>query len=204
MPPFIAPGSAPTSINIIRTIQADPFLAMTITRDLQEQEAQFSPTDIARLLGLIGGIARRAGCSVTDVIERLEHAPESTTEPRPPSAQDIDLGEFVERLRKVRAKRNQMLGTKMFRDPAWDMLLDLFAANERGEQVSVSSLCYSSGVPSSTALRAVQRLEQQGMIAREGDPNDLRRSWVRATPKVLAEMTTIAELFTEAVIASAQ
>jgi hypothetical protein len=41
------------------------------------------------------------------------------------------------------------------------------------------------------------------MIVREGDPNDLRRSWVRASPDVLSGIATMAGLFAEAVMASA-
>jgi hypothetical protein len=33
------------------------------------------------------------------------------------------------------------------------MLLELFAAHESGRCVSISSLCYASGVPPTTALR---------------------------------------------------
>lgn len=101
-------------------------------------------------------------------------------------------------------KRNEALGVHIFRDPAWDMLLDLFAAKERGQQLSVSSLCCGSGVPQSTALRTVQRLEEQGVIEREGDPNDLRRSWVRASPEVLSGIATMAGLFAEALLASTE
>jgi len=173
---------------------------MTPAHHFPKDEALFRPSDLARLIERVGGIAESEGCSIAEAIDRLALVPAGGNAP---SAESICLGEFVHRARKLRAKRNQILGTKLFRDPAWDMLLDLFAAHERREKVSVSALCYSSGVPSSTALRAVQRLEEQGMIEREGDPKDLRRSWVRATPKVLADLTTLVSLFAEAVIASA-
>jgi DNA-binding MarR family transcriptional regulator len=116
----------------------------------------------------------------------------------------IRMGEYVERMRRLRLKRNEVIGAQLFRDPAWDILLDLFASHERGERVSVIALALASGVPQSTALRTIQRLEEKGLIVREGDPDDLRRSWVRASPEVLNGIATMAGLFAEAVLASAE
>ena len=162
----------------------------------------FNTSDISRLFQLVADIVDREGLTVSEAIERLR--PGATAAPAPNSAHGIRLGDFVRRLRKIRMKRNEMMGTQMFRDPAWDMMLDLYAAHDRGEKVSVSALCYASGVPQSTALRAVQRLEEQGMIERAGDPEDLRRSWVSASPEVLAGIAALAAMFAEAVIASAK
>ena len=137
------------------------------------------------------------------MIERLELRLAAATGRSEQIVNGVRLGEYVERMRKLRLKRNEVLGAEMFRDPAWDMLLDLFASNERGEKVSAIALSLSSGVPQSTALRTIQRLEEKGLIVREGDPDDLRRSWVRATPEVLSGIATMAGLFAEAVTASA-
>jgi hypothetical protein len=41
------------------------------------------------------------------------------------------------------------------------------------------------------------------MIVRVGDPADLWRCWVRAAPEVLSGIATMAGLFAEAVMASA-
>ena len=175
---------------------------MATARSSASGEPLFSPDDIARLFRLVSDIADRRDLDPSEVIERLEHgvaAPAAAAVP----AQGIRLGEYVERMRRLRLKRNEVIGARLFRDPAWDMLLDLFASHERGERVSAIALSLSSGVPQSTALRTIQRLEEQGLIVREGDPDDLRRSWVRATPEVLSGIATMAGLFAEAVIASA-
>ena len=167
-------------------------------------EPLFSPNDISRLFQLVADIADRGEMDPAEVIEQLEHRAAACSPPSSAVAGEIRLGEFVDRLRRIRMKRNEVIGAQLFRDPAWDMLLDLFAAHELGQRVSVSALCYSSGVPQSTALRTVQRLEERGLITREGDPEDLRRSWVRATPNVLTGIATMAGLFAEAVMASAE
>ncbi len=71
-----------------------------------------------------------------------------------------------------------MLTPGLFADPAWDMLLDLFAARAEGTRVSVSSLCIASGVPTSTALRWIAELERQNLILKHPDARDGRRTFV--------------------------
>lgn len=176
---------------------------MVATRNSPTGQPLFSPNDIARLFQLVTDIADRRHLDPSEVIEHLEH--DLTASP-PASAPDnggLRLAEYVDRMRRLRLKRNEIMGAPLFRDPAWDMLLDLFVSDERGDQVSMVALALASGVPQSTALRTIQRLEEQGLIVREGDPDDLRRSWVRATPEVLSGIATMAGLFAEAVTASA-
>lgn len=177
---------------------------MATARNSLTGEPLFSPADISRLFQLVADIADRGEMHPAEVIEQLEHRAVASRPPEPAVAGGIRLGELVDRLRRIRMKRNEVIGAQLFRDPAWDMLLDLFAAHELGQRVSVSALCFASGVPQSTALRTVQRLEERGLVEREGDPDDLRRSWVRATPNVLSGIATMAGLFTEAVLASAE
>jgi DNA-binding MarR family transcriptional regulator len=177
---------------------------MMASRNSLNGEPLFSPNDIARLFQLVSDIADRAELDPSEVIEQLEHGVAAPQQERSTATSyGIRMGEYVERMRRLRLKRNQVIGAQLFRDPAWDMLLDLFASHERGERVSVIALALASGVPQSTALRTIQRLEDKGMIVREGDPDDLRRSWVRAAPEVLSGIATMAGLFAEAVMASA-
>jgi len=176
---------------------------MAQLRSPSNGELLFSPDDISRLFRLVSEIADRRDIEPSEVIERLELRLAAATARSEQVVNGIRLGEYVERMRKLRLKRNDVIGAELFRDPAWDMLLDLFASHERGERVSAIALSLSSGVPQSTALRTIQRLEEKGLIVREGDPDDLRRSWVRATPEVLSGIATMAGLFAEAVTASA-
>lgn len=75
-----------------------------------------------------------------------------------------------------------MLPAGLFADPAWDMLLDLFAASAEGVRVSVSSACIASGVATSTALRWINELELGGLVTRRPDPLDGRRTFVEISP----------------------
>ncbi len=85
-----------------------------------------------------------------------------------------DLHETVRRYASQRRQRTTYLGTGLFADPAWDILLDLFVAEGRGTKISVTSACIASMVPTSTALRWVRLLETSGLITRRKDATDRR------------------------------
>jgi DNA-binding MarR family transcriptional regulator len=68
-----------------------------------------------------------------------------------------------------------------FVEPDWDMLLELASAAERRDKLSVKSLCLASGVPATTALRYLGKLEEAGLAERCDDPNDARRIFVSLT-----------------------
>lgn len=82
---------------------------------------------------------------------------------------------FARILMAQRRKRSAHLPAVLFAEPAWDMLLDLYAAHYEGKLVSVSSLCIASNVPSTTALRAIQTMSDEGCLIRQRDPLDGRR-----------------------------
>lgn len=74
-----------------------------------------------------------------------------------------------------RRLRTRYFDQHLFFDPAWSILIDLYRAELTGEQLSVSSVCYGSGVAETTALRYVRLLELRGFIERKPDPKDRRR-----------------------------
>jgi len=74
-----------------------------------------------------------------------------------------------------------MLGKELFADPAWDMLLDLFAAEVEGRRVSKSSLVIAASVPQSTALRWMSDLVNAGQLERYPDTADGRRTFISLT-----------------------
>lgn len=142
------------------------------------------------MIELVGLIAIQRRCTPDEAIESIAQLVLRGTAPRVRRGRPI--AEFVARLKRLRLRRNQLMGAPLFRDPAWDMLLELFVAHETGRKLSVSSLCYSSGVPPTTALRQLARLEKHGFVKREGDQTDNRRCFVLATPKTIAGIATIA------------
>jgi DNA-binding MarR family transcriptional regulator len=84
--------------------------------------------------------------------------------------------------------RAKFFKAELFADPAWDMLLDLYRAELDQYRVSVTSLCTASGVPTSTALRWLRALEEEGLITRRQDPLDGRRTFVALTTAAVGSM----------------
>lgn len=91
----------------------------------------------------------------------------------------------VEEVRGVigaRALRFDLFKWGLFADPAWDMLLYLYLKKLEQQRVAVSKLCTASYVPETTALRRIDQLEREGLIARHKDHLDARRMWVELSP----------------------
>lgn len=86
----------------------------------------------------------------------------------------------------MRRRRTDKLGDQLFADPSWDMLLDLYVQGTEGIDVSVSSACHASGVPCTTALGHVTKLERRGLIVRCADNRDRRRTLLRLRPHAAA------------------
>ena len=89
----------------------------------------------------------------------------------------------AQRVWRRRLLRRQLIGAEgLFGEPAWDMLIDLFIHEAAAKSVSTSSLCIASGLPRTTALRLLQRLCDEGLLAREPDRHDGRRNFIRMAP----------------------
>lgn len=68
-------------------------------------------------------------------------------------------------------------------DICWTMLLDLYVSEAERRPVSVSSMCMASMVAQTTALRKITFMLSLGLIEREADANDSRRSWMSLSAK---------------------
>lgn len=150
-------------------------------------QATLSESQLLRLMQLVDAVASRRGLDRDSVIAFLEDA--AAAGMSRPSYRSVT--QFAAGMRAIRLRRNDALGKPVFRDPAWDMLLDLMVADDEARQVSVSGLCHASGVPTTTALRHCERLEALGLLARTPDPRDKRRFWVKGTPGTLERVREI-------------
>ena len=88
----------------------------------------------------------------------------------------------------ARRARDAFLPAHLFADPAWDMLLELYAAELDQVRMSTSNLCDASAVPATTALRWISTLENEGLIERQSDPLDARRIFVRLSSHGVGSM----------------
>ena len=95
---------------------------------------------------------------------------------------------FARRLIADRRARDATFGADLFYDPAWDLLLELFAAHGEGKLNSVKTAVLATGCPEATALRWIDRLEDRGLVSRHEDPQDSRRHIVELTSEGLSLM----------------
>lgn len=91
---------------------------------------------------------------------------------------DRDKAKRARRLIRQRRAREQYFPADLFADPAWDMLLDLYAARLERQPVAVSSLCIAAAVPATTALRWIKTMTDTGIFVREADARDGRRIFI--------------------------
>jgi DNA-binding MarR family transcriptional regulator len=87
---------------------------------------------------------------------------------------------------KLRRVRDRYFPDGYFGGSIWDILLELDRAERCGRKYAVSDVGIDSRIPNTTALRYLMTLEADGMIAREQDPNDRRRTHVKLTAKCRA------------------
>jgi len=146
-----------------------------------------SREQLLRLMQLVEAIAAQRGGDADAAISFLQDAVAAKL--NKPSYKSVT--QFAAGMRAIRLRRNELLGKPVFRDPAWDMLLDLVVAADERRAVSVSGLCHASGVPTTTALRHVERLETLGLLKRTPDPADKRRFWVDGEPEALVRVREI-------------
>lgn len=82
------------------------------------------------------------------------------------AGQSIPLDRARDHFKKQKSRERIFGRTTIFSDPAWNILVDLFIASEERKPITVSSACISSSVPTTTALRYLKLLEDDGHILR--------------------------------------
>ena len=95
--------------------------------------------------------------------------------------------DLVEGVYRARRLRDDAFGpiAGQFREPTWDILLDLYLAAAKGRPVSVSSACIGSGAPQTTAIRHLALLESAGLVVRSPNPMDNRAGIVTLTEEAI-------------------
>jgi DNA-binding MarR family transcriptional regulator len=104
--------------------------------------------------------------------------------PKPDAADAGELGQLAQEIVFSRQRRADVFGDgDLFGEPAWDIFLALYAAQEAQHKLSVSGVCDVAGVPLATGLRWIEKLEKEGWLYRTPDPVDRRRSWLLLTER---------------------
>ena len=115
---------------------------------------------------------------------REQRSPSSASEPsRSHRIQydDFTLAVYASQVLGARRARNEYVPIELLGEPSWDLMLDLFVMQFRGQTVSISSACIASNAPATTALRWIKVLENLGLVERVHCPSDQRVRYIRLT-----------------------
>lgn len=112
---------------------------------------------------------------LAEIITRADNDPGGT--PQNPAG----VSALAKGIISARNQRSKFLPSKLFSDPAWDMLLELYAAEIAQRRMTVGQACKAAKAPATTALRWLNTLEENGLVKRHADPLDARRFFVSLT-----------------------
>jgi len=163
--------------------EGEPWIHVSdVTRDSEIVRLRRLNEEVARIADALARLTR--GELAEDIQIERSGLRESEMAYRGPedSPPEIAATEVRSTIR-ARRLRGQFFAPELFADPAWDMLLDLFAAGLERRRVSVSSLCIAAAVPPTTALRWIGTMHEAGLFDREADPGDRRRAYIVLSDK---------------------
>lgn len=120
------------------------------------------------------------------------------TKAEPEDTQERTVGDtvdYVKRLLTIRTGRRHFLPPSYFDGPALTILLDLYVSDREKRQVAVSDAVAVSGAPTSTALRCIATMENDGYVSKQPDPSDKRRTLLQATPRAITDIEKLTALW---------
>lgn len=96
---------------------------------------------------------------------------------------DLGPADLVDRAEKLlhwgRLKSGVLdTGNGLFADSCWNMCLDIYICGLKDEQVTVSAIAHSSGIPMTTAMRYINVMVEQGLLEKSSNPADNRMVFV--------------------------
>jgi DNA-binding MarR family transcriptional regulator len=97
----------------------------------------------------------------------------------------LGLHQFASGVQSARKDRRKFFPQQLFAEPAWDIMLSLYAAKAERQRFTVTDVANAVDLPLTSALRTIGALGDAGMIERVPDPHDRRR--------VIVELTDMAE-----------
>ena len=150
---------------------------LALIRDMQEKAARTESVDdkLSTLTGeirLLGSLLQnQAGhaAAPVDVPASMRANPDAA---------------LLRKLIRAESTRAMAIGGKALGDPAWNILLDLILASLEDRKVAVSSACIVAGVATTTALRLITRMVDDGVLMRVPDESDGRRHFLAIEPTV--------------------
>jgi len=87
----------------------------------------------------------------------------------------------AERLYAERRCRDTLFPDALFGEPAWDLLLAMFIAREKGPAMILCKAYQAAGVSDTTGRRLLDRMEEAGLITRRRAPRSRKMRIVELT-----------------------
>jgi DNA-binding MarR family transcriptional regulator len=100
----------------------------------------------------------------------------------------VPLGAIARTLLDQRLQRKNFLPVALFHEPAWELLLCLYVAHEKGAVLSVKELVTQVDAPVTTSQRWIDQLVHMKLLHREVDPHDRRRLGISLTEQAAKAM----------------
>jgi len=199
----IAPYVRETGIPLIVTASIDQLdlvwglLAATDTQILCEPSADdrraaievATSRPVSQTLQDSSAARQRELADLRDDLERIARSARSLAAEEAPAEAPEDIARVnaadVRQLIRARRLRDRFFDGRLFADPAWDILLDLYAAHLEHREVSVSSLCIAAATPPTTALRWIASMTDADVLMRRPDKRDKRRYLIELSSSAL-------------------
>ena len=155
-------------------------------QELFERAAQFRT--MARDIMVLADEAEADAMAL--VGPNLDRVPEKNKHESCSKSRFLESVEYHLHVRKIREK---YFGKKIFGEPAWDILLELYVSELQDKKISTSNLILSSSYSSSTAMRWIKNLEENSMIFKSPSKIDGRVQYQRISKAAFDQMTSYFE-----------
>ena len=97
------------------------------------------------------------------------------------ASRDLSLA-FAMATREVRRRRTETFPHLRLREPMWDVMLELFVQQERGNRTSLDHLTLTGEFEAGVVQHGVAVLVAAGLVERAADPFDKRVVWLTLSP----------------------
>ncbi|WP_109357454.1 helix-turn-helix domain-containing protein [Sphingorhabdus sp. EL138] len=147
---------------------------------------------------------RSALAEATEKIEALNGLVVSSendeTDTPDPAVEDITAAELIHRAERLlkwsRLKADTLnLGSGLFADSCWNMCLDTYICDLKGQKITVSSIAHSSGIPMTTAMRYINVMAEEGLLEKSPNPSDNRMIFISTSETCKDKISTILSHF---------
>ena len=92
---------------------------------------------------------------------------------------------WAERLFDERRRRDALFPDGLLGEPAWDLMLAMFIAREKGQAMILCKAYKAAGVSDTTGRRLLDRMEEEGLITRRRAPRSRKMRIVELTDSAI-------------------